>query len=182
MKTLHQHIVEKLKINSTYKRINFDFNEYLNATHVLILSFEHPEDNECEIQYELLKLSNKIIKDKDIAYKNKYIVNGNAIGFHRNYWSCHFSRSAINDILYLINSSRLIIAIPLSHITNYNYDIIKNLEEYDNHNLSFNEINDMFFIDITYILTRYVKSNKIFIYNNKNRINDLFNKIRGMRK
>lgn len=153
----------------------------MNAKHVFILSFEHPDFKECKIEYEFLRISNNIIKDKDMAYKNKYLVNGDAIGFHHNHWSFHCNRAS-NDILYLINSSRLIIVLPLSHVIRYNYDIIQNLENYDDHDLSFADINDMFFIDITYILTRYVKSNKIFIYNDKQKLNSIFNKIRGMRE
>lgn len=182
MKSLQQHIEEKLQINSTFERVNnFDINDYLRAKHVLVLSFEDPEQNACEIQYKFLELKRKIAK-----YKDRYIVFGESIGCSPKVSLFSYFDKSKNDILYLSNSSRLIIILPLSHIINYNYDVIYNLKKYiyDEHkyDLSFDDVNNMFYVDITHILNKNINSNKFFIKKNKKYLDDIFDRMRGRRE
>lgn len=179
MKTLLSYIEEKLIINKEFKKVDF-FDGYLTAKRVFIISIEHPDNAyRSFIKFYLLELSEPI-KINNFNREEKYLVSGSTIVNKNIQFSGHYKKSS-NDILYGKSSEMLNIILPLSHIIQHKNDIFKSLKSHDNDNLSFEDINDMFFIDIDDLLEKYVRANEILIDASGEELDNIFNKIKRMK-
>lgn len=98
MKTLNQHIQEKLIVNKNYKSVSYDFSDVKEL--YLVRFFKKNNKPENYITIDIINVESIIIKDDDICILNgDFKLNDNAF-----YLKMKFKYDLTNGILYRIDS------------------------------------------------------------------------------
>lgn len=138
MKTLNQHITEKLIINKNFNWRKIDKSEYENANHLVSIKIRDRE----QITVNIIKIDNIFVSSKSdtISFKGDDV-------FNNGYWnmtSCEY----YGDALYYTSTSTHqynYIILPLSYIKTYQNNFFKLFSS--NNTITLEDINNSLYID-----------------------------------